>query len=188
MEALTARFVILVEGDADRVIVEAVAKELSIDLDRIGAVVVELDGAEKFKNVFPLLGPDGFGPTLLGLVDQKESGRWVGAFGGRPRDVVDKKIFISDPDLEAEYSTALGGQAAFRAILDDDFCKAEWLLASAGVGKVDDVTPQAVANYCRKNGKVEAATLIADSLTPEVAEKIGSVARLVRVLDELSKQ
>ncbi len=66
LEALTARFVILVEGDADRVIVTAVAENLGIDLDRLGAVVVELDGADKFRNVFPLLGPDGFGPTLLG--------------------------------------------------------------------------------------------------------------------------
>lgn len=80
LEALTARFVILVEGDADRVIVEAVAEVLGVDLDRVGAVVVELDGADKFKNVFPLLGPDGFGPTLLGLVDEKESGSWVNAF------------------------------------------------------------------------------------------------------------
>ena len=84
LEALTARFVVLVEGNADRIIVEAVAKELGIDLDRLGAVVVELDGADKFTNVFPLLGPDGFGPTLLGLVDEKESGKWIGAFKGKP--------------------------------------------------------------------------------------------------------
>lgn len=188
LEALTARFVVLVEGDADRVIVEAVAKQLGTDLDRIGVVVVELDGADKFKNVFPLLGPDGFGPTLLGLVDKKESGPWIHAFGGRPRDVVDKKVFISDPDLEDEYTTALGGQAAAWAILDDDFCKRSWLLKSADVDDINDVTPQAVAKYCRKNGKVEAATLIAEFIEPDVADKIGSVSRLVRKLNELSGQ
>lgn len=59
LEASTARFVALVEGDADRVIGESVAVNLGIDLDRLGAVVVELDGADKFRNVFPLLGPDG---------------------------------------------------------------------------------------------------------------------------------
>ena len=188
LEALTARFVVLVEGSADRVIVEAVSKKLGVDLDRLGAVVIELDGAEKFKNVFPLLGPDGFGPTLLGLVDEKESGAWVQAFGGRPKNVIDRKVFISKEDLEDEYTNALGGLAAARAILDGEFCRDEWLKSSAGVESFDSISPEAVAKYCRKNGKVEAATLVADVLTTEIAEKIGSVARLVRKLDELSQQ
>lgn len=188
LEALTARFVVLVEGIADRVIVESVAEHLNVDLDRLGAVVVELDGADKFKNVFPLLGPDGFGPTLFGLVDEKESGSWVHAFGGKPRDVIDKKVFISKSDLEDEYTCALGGPAAAKAIMSEGFCRTEWLLASAGGETIETISPQAVATYCRKNGKVEAATLVSEALTMETAEKIGSVTRLIRVLDELSQQ
>lgn len=188
LEALTARFVILVEGDADRVIVEAVAQKLGIDLDRLGAVVVELDGADKFKNVFPLLGPDGFGPTLLGLVDDKESGSWVHAFGGKPRNVIDKKVFISNADLEDEYSRALGGSVAARALIDGGFCREQGILQAAGVPAIDEITPEAVATFCRDKGKVEAATCIAEGLTAETAEKIGSVARLVRAVDELSGQ
>ena len=72
LEALTARFVVLVEGDADRVIVEAVAKKIGIDLDRLGAVVVELDGADKFKTSFRF-SVRRIWLTLLGLVDKKES-------------------------------------------------------------------------------------------------------------------
>ncbi|XKH52069.1 AAA family ATPase [Citricoccus nitrophenolicus] len=188
LEALTARFVVLVEGDADRVIVEAVAKKLGIDLDRLGAVVVELDGADKFKNVFPLLGPDGFGPTLLGLVDEKESGPWVNAFGGKPRFVIDKKVFISDADLEDEYARALGGPEAAKALIDGEFCREPGILQAAGVGTLEEIGPESVAKFCRDKGKVEAATCIAEALTAETAERIGSVARLVRVLDELSRQ
>lgn len=162
LEALTARFVVLVEGDADRVIVEAVAKKIGINLDRLGAVVVELDGADKFKNVFPLLGPDGFGPTLLGLVDKKESGPWLSAFGGKPRTVIDHKVFISDEDLDDECARALGGPMVARALI--------------------------AAQFCRDKGKVEAATCIAEALTEMTAGKIGSVARLLRKLDELSQQ
>lgn len=187
LEALTARFVVLVEGDADRVIVDAVAQTLGIDLDRLGAGVVELDGANKFKNVFPLLGPDGFGPTLLGLVDQKESASWVNAFQGKPNTVVDKKVFISDPDLEGEYAEALGGPASARALIKGGFCSEDGILHSAGVTAIDDISPEAVAKYCRTS-KVEAATCIAEALTAETAEKIGSVARLVKALDELSRQ
>ncbi|SEI11383.1 MULTISPECIES: ATP-binding protein [unclassified Leifsonia] len=188
LEALTARYVILVEGSADRVIVEGVARALDVDLDRIGAVVVELDGAEKFKNVFPLLGPDGFGPTLLGLVDQRESAPWVNAFGGKPRDVIDAKVFISVADLEDEYTIALGGPASAKALIDSGFCREDAILQAAGVGTVDQINPAAVAKYCRDKGKVDSATCIAEVLTVETAAKIGSVSRLMRVLDGLSKQ
>ncbi|WP_287005192.1 ATP-dependent nuclease [Gordonia sp. UBA7860] len=188
LEALTARFVILVEGDADRVIVEAVAQKLGTDLDRLGAVVVELDGADKFSNVFPLLGPDGFGPTLLGLVDEQESGKWVNAFKGKRSTVVDKKVFISDIDLEDEYTRALGGQVAAKALIDGKFCREQGLLQATGVESIERIGSEAVAKFCRDKGKVEAATCIAEALTPDAAEKIGSVSRLVRTLGELSKQ
>lgn len=188
LEALTARFVILVEGDADRVIVEAVATKLGIDLDRLGAVVIELDGADKFTNVFPLLGPRGFGPTLLGLVDKAESAKWVDAFGGNPGDVVDKMVFISDSDLEDEYTRALGGSVAAQALIDGGFCKERAILQSSGVKALEDVSEHEAAKFCRRKGKVEAATCIAEVLDTCTAEKIGSVARLVRKLDELSRQ
>lgn len=188
LEALTARFVVLVEGDADRVIVDAVASKLGVDLDRLGAVVVELDGADKFRNVFPLLGPDGFGPTLLGLVDKQESGSWVNAFPGKRNTVVDHKVFISDEDLEAECTRALGGPATARALIAGKLCREQGILQSTGFATVDEITPEAAAQFCKDKGKVEAATCISEVLTEQTAEKIGSVARLVRKLDELSRQ
>lgn len=187
LEALTARYVILVEGAADRVIVEAAARALEIDLDRLGAVVVELDGADKFRNVFPLLGPDGFGPNLLGLVDKNESPPWVGAFQGqKPRDIVDKIVFISDADLEDEYATALGGPGTARALIDGGHCHEAAIRQSAGVESIDVITPAAVAAYCRKSSnKVPAAICVGDALTRDSAEKIGSVARLLHTLEGL---
>lgn len=187
LEALTSRFVIVVEGDADRVIVEAVAKALGVDLDRLGAVVIELDGAEKFKNIFPLVGPDGFGPTLLGLVDKKENSQWVNAFGKKPATIVDKKIFISAADLEDEYTRAFGGPASVRALVDSGLYREDGILQAVGVSKLDDVTPEAVAKFCR-NKKVDAARCIAEALSKETAEKIGSVSRLLHALEELSVQ
>lgn len=187
LEALTARFVIVVEGDADRVIVEAVAKTLGIDLDRVGAVVVELDGADKFKNVFPLLGPDGFGPTLLGLVDENESGSWINAFKGKRNTIVDKKVFISEADLEDEYTRALGGPASARALIDGGFCREQGILQAASVDTVDEIGAEAVAKFCRDKGKVDAATCIVEVLTVETAGEIGSVSRLLHVLNELSR-
>lgn len=187
LEALTAQFVILVEGDADRVIVEAVAEKLGIKLDRLGAVVVELHGADKFKNVFPLLGPDGFGPTLLGLVDEKESGSWFNAFKGKKRTIVNKKIFVSEVDLEDEYSRALGGPAVARALISGGLCRERGILQSTEAKKIEEISAEAAAKFCRGR-KVEAATCVSEALTPEEAEKIDSVARLLHGLDELSQQ
>ena len=189
LEALTARFVVLVEGDADRVIVDGVSKQLGVDLDRLGAVVVELDGADKFKNVFPLLGPDGFGPTLLGLVDEKESESWVQAFGEKPKNVIDKKVFISKGDLEDEYTKALGGPVSAQALVDGGLCREEGLAQASNVESIEDISAEAVAKFCRGgNRKVEAATCISEALDAASAQRIDSVARLVRMLDELSQQ
>lgn len=187
LEALTARFVLLVEGDADRVIVEAVSEKMGVDLDRLGAVVLELDGAHKFKNVYPILGPEGFGPTLLGLVDEAEASSWIGTVGGKPTDVEDASIFISRVDLEAEYSRAFGGPELANILIDGGYCRMDAILNSAKVQSVQELTPEAVARYCRKNGKVEAAVLVAENLDANIALRIDSVAKLVRRVDELSK-
>ena len=187
LEALTARFVLLVEGDADRVIVEAVSENMGVDLDRLGAVVLELDGADKFKNVYPILGPEGFGPTLLGLVDEAEASSWLGAFGGKPTDIENLSIFISREDLEAEYSRAFGGPELAKILIDGGYCRLDAILSSAKVSSVQEITPEAVARYCRKKGKVEAAVLVAENLDANIALRINSVAKLVRRVDELSK-
>lgn len=185
LEALTARFVILVEGAADRVIVESAARAMGIDLDRLGAVVLELDGADKFKHVFHLLGPKGFGPTLLGLVDENESGSWIGAFQGKKRaEIEDKIVFISDADLEDEYAAALGGPGTAQALIDGGHCRVDAVLQSASVQSISDITPQAVAEYCRKD-KVSAAICVGDALTRVSAERIASTSRLLRTLEGL---
>ena len=175
------------KGDADRVIVEAVAEKLGIELDRLGAVVVELHGADKFKNVFPLLGPDGFGPTLLGLVDEKESGSWFNAFKGKKKTIVNNKIFVSEIDLEDEYSRALGGPAVARVLISGGLCREQGILQSTRAKTIEEISAEAAAEFCRGK-KVEAATCVSEALTPEEAEKIDSVARLLHGLDELSQQ
>ena len=121
-------------------------------------------------------------------MDKAESGKWVGAFESKPGDVVDKQVFISDIDLEDEYTRALGGPVAAQALIDGGFCRKQGILEASEVDSLDDVSEHQVAKFCRKKGKVEAATCIAEVLDARAAERIGSVARLVRKLDELSRQ
>lgn len=181
LEALTARSAIVVEGPSDRAIVEAVARAMGIDLDRLGAVVFDIDGADKFSHVYKLIGKDGFGIPVFGLVDEKERGSWLGAFGGKPKDVLGSSLWVSAPDLEAEYAEAFTGPGLAQALIDGGYCREPDILQSAGTTTLADVTAEAAAAFCRK-GKTEAATVVASQLEAATAEKIVSVAGLLHGL------
>ncbi|WP_329315686.1 AAA family ATPase [Streptomyces sp. NBC_01278] len=188
LEALTARYVIAVEGVADRIIVEAAAQALGIGLDRLGVVVFELDGADKFRHVYKMLGANGFGVHVLGLVDKAEEGIFHGAFGGRPKDLIGTKVWSSDRDLEDEYCKALTGPVAGRILIDAGVCRLEGLLQACGASAEDELTAEAVAAYCRRNGnKTDAATAVADAMTREHAEAISSVAGILTRAKELAE-
>lgn len=187
LEALTSRFTLVVEGVADRIVVEGVARATGIDLDRLGAVVLELDGADKFPNVYQLLGPKGFEVTLLGLVDEQESNRWVGTVGGKPAKVVDQRVFISRADLEGEYARALTGPGAAALLIAGGVCTESAILMSAGVSTLDEVPWEKIAEYCRKD-KVIAASAIAGALTQEQAKAIESVQRMLSKLEVLAEK
>ncbi len=181
LEALTARSAIVVEGPSDRTIVEATARAMGIELDRLGAVVFDIDGADKFSHVYKLIGKEGFGIQILGLVDEREQGSWLGAFGGKPKDVLGTSLWVSAPDLEAEYAEAFTGPGLAQALIDGGYCKEPAILQSAGATSLADVTEEAAAAFCRK-GKTEAATAVASQLDAATAEKIASVAGLLDVL------
>ena len=100
----------MVEGIADRIVLEAAAKAIGLGLDRLGIVVFEIDGADKFPNVYKLIGKDGFCLPTYGMVDENEKGKWLGAFGGKPKDVEGEHVWVCQPDLEAEYCAGIGGR------------------------------------------------------------------------------
>jgi putative ATP-dependent endonuclease of OLD family len=194
LEALTARFVIVVEGLADRLVVEAAARVLDVPLDRIGAVVLELGGSENFKSVYKLLGPAGFGVEILGLVDDAEKGPWLGAVGGKPVHVVGRTVFVSTADLEEEYCKAVDTEALGARLIASKVARDETALLSAcNVGSAQQLTAQHLATYCRSNAgsgkgsrKVPSALAVAKSLTRSEAEKIASVFDLLSVLRSLA--
>ena len=190
LEALTARFAIVVEGVADRLVVEAAASALKISLDRIGAVIFELGGAENFPAVYKLLGPKGFNVEVLGLVDDAEKGPWVGAVGGKLRNVIGRTVFVSENDLEDEYCRALGLRTMVKRLIAAGVARDERaILSSCKVANVDDLTPEGLAAYCRSSSgsgggsrKVPASLAVAKKLTKDEAEKITSVHDLLSEL------
>jgi putative ATP-dependent endonuclease of OLD family len=186
LEVLAARYAIVVEGVSDRIIIEAAARLMGISLDRVGAVVFEIDGAHKFPHVYRLIGKDGFCVKILGLVDDAEKAVWHGAIGGRATAVFGTSLWASNPDLEAEYCRALTGPGAARALIAAGFCRGEGIVSSCGAPGIDQITDDAAAVFCRKD-KIGAARAIATQLDLAAAEKIISVHGLLQKLRELGE-
>lgn len=191
LEALTARFVVLVEGVADRLIVESAASASGVELDRIGATIFELGGAENFRSVYRLLGPDGFGTTVLGLVDQAESAGWVGTVGGKPKNVVDKVVFISDADLEEEYCRGIGPAEVANRLIAAQVAPESGILSSCGAATLSEVTAEDLAKFCRSssktmNRKVPSALAVAKTMTAIDAASLTSINSLLSRLKTLS--
>lgn len=174
LEVLTSRCALIVEGLSDRIFVEAAARAMNISLSRLGAVVFELDGAEKFRHVHKLLGQDGFGIPMLGLVDDAEQGSWHVGFGGSPKKAVGKGLWVSTPDLEGEYCTGLGGPAVAQVLVEAGVCREAGVLQACKAANYADVEPEPLADFCRGN-KVTAAVAVSAALTEQTVVKVPSI-------------
>lgn len=183
LEALTARIAIVVEGISDRVLIERVALAMGIGLDRCGAVVIELDGADKFRHVHKLIGPDGFGVQVLGLVDEAEKGSWVAALGGPA--AIGTSLWACNPDLEAEYCDGLGAPFVGQTLIDAGVCREQGILQSCGAKTVADLRSEDVARFCGGH-KVQAATAVAAVITPNTAASLVTVSQLLTKFQQLA--
>lgn len=184
LEALTARHVLLVEGVADRVLVEAAARTMGLNLDRLGVSILVLDGADKFKHVNTLLGRDGFELHLLGLVDQAERGSWLSGLRVRPQELNRDTLFVADPDLEAEYARGMTAPALAEALILEGVCRPEGLLLATGAESLGEIDAEAIATFCRAR-KVPAALAAGGHLTQDQVQKMPAVGPLMRTLAAL---
>ncbi|MFE3197763.1 ATP-dependent endonuclease [Embleya sp. NPDC059237] len=185
LEALTARYVIAVEGISDRRIVQRAARVLGIDLDRIGAMVFTLDGADKFRHVYALLGKNGFGVCVLGLVDEAEKGIFCGAYGGKQSIVLGDRVWACQIDLEHEYCTALTATGMNELLVAAKVCREGALREASGVAGDDDLTIEGIARFCRNN-KTAAAEAVSASLTAEQVTRMPAVKGILEKVRELA--
>lgn len=116
LEPLTSRGVVIVEGAADRVIVEAVARCLGHDLDQLCISVATLNGAGGFKMALRLFGTAGFDVPYVGIVDVKEAVDVAKYLEIPEAEVPTAGFTICDADLEAECVRALGSEAHANAL------------------------------------------------------------------------
>lgn len=185
LEPLTASQVVLVEGAADRIILQRVAEVLDKDLDRIGASLVEMGGAGDVGYVLTLFGRKGFDVPLSVLIDFDAVSDTAKSYGVSEDALEDSAVFVCNKDLEDEYVAALGAEAVWTAIEESGlFTKNEKMNCKTS-GLNEQRTQDDVAGFCRKKSsyKVRAAIAVANILTPEDAEKMPTIGKLLRLVE-----
>lgn len=187
LEGLTARKLLFVEGAADRVIVEAIAENAGVSLDRAAVSVFSLDGADKFKKVLEIVGKGGFNLALSGLCDEDREHAWAGALGLRPKHLTANGFFVARSDLEHEYVPLIGARAVAEKLIATGIAREQGLLNASGASSLDDLTHQDVADFITKqdNRKVPAARVLAPLLTPSVIASSEPLNGLVQHIKEM---
>ncbi|MEO1057486.1 MAG: AAA family ATPase [Actinomycetota bacterium] len=178
VEPLTARFVLVVEGPSDLILVQRAAELLGVDLDRRGITVLDLGGAKMFSSAYEIFGPAGFGVQMAGMVDEDARADWAAEVGVAPAVLESQGYVVCDPDLEGEYVSSLGTATVTSMLLGSPKISKDSIKASCQVPDIAHLTPEQLAGYCRKN-KVAAALAVAAALTLAQAQTLTPIVDLL---------
>lgn len=185
LEPLTARRVIAVEGISDRIILERVSNLTSRNLDRLGISVVETDGAGDMGAIIKLFGPKGFDILMSLLIDSDAATKTADKLMVPEADLNQHSVWISNPDLEAEYVVAIGSAALWEAMQASPMFTPNELANCVRGGPSAVPRAEDLAEFCRnpKRGyKVRAAMVAAPLLDETSALGVESINGL---LDEI---
>lgn len=183
LEPLTARRVVAVEGVSDRIILERCAEAIDSNLDRLGCALVETNGCGNMDHVVKVFGPDGFDIPMSLLIDKDDAAKRAAKFGIHVDDLHLRSTWVSDPDLEAEYVSALGADAVWAAIERSKLFSANERANCKTSGPGGTRTINDVAAFCRAH-KVNAALAAASLIGADEAQAVASISKL---LDEIKR-
>jgi putative ATP-dependent endonuclease of OLD family len=181
LEPLTCRGAILVEGVADRVIIESVAAAMSLDLDRLGVVVAAVNGAGGFKMSLRLFGSTGFGVPLVGLVDMKEAADVAGYLNIPVIDLPAAGFVVCDPDLEAECVKGLGAAEHARLLCASGMITKSRICKANGVTALTNLVEGPYAEWCRSS-KTEIAVALGSVLGAAEVTNLATLSSVVSLI------
>jgi hypothetical protein len=173
-DVTTLRAVVLVEGNSDRVALEALAKRRGRDLASEGIEIVPMGGITNTRAFASRYGPHGLGLPLAGLYDAAEEGKvrhGLAAAGLAPALQPDGLpglgFYKCSADLEDELIRAVGVQAVEAVI--DAAGETRSLRLLAGMPAQRDWTREAVLRRflgVRSGRKARYAALLVEALEP----------------------
>lgn len=178
LEPLTARRVVAVEGISDRIILERVADVTGRNLDRLGVSVLETGGAGNMGAINKLFGKAGFDVPISMLVDA--AANTANALSVAMADLNQHSVWVSVPDLEAEYVAALGGDVVWGALSSSSLFSPNERSICETTGSGGTRTDDDVAAFCRRNRyKVRAAMVVSPLLIAATASSLTSISKLL---------
>ena len=182
LEPLTARRVVAVEGVSDRIVLNKAAELTGRDLDRLGVSVIETDGAGDMGAIYQLFGEEGFKVPMSMLVDRDAAKSTADKVGVAEADLNAHSVWISEKDLEEEYTGAIGAERLWEALeASGQFTRNELANCSTS-GPAGTRTAEDVADFCRrkKGGyKVRAAIVVAQVLDESMVRSVTSIDDLL---------
>jgi putative ATP-dependent endonuclease of OLD family len=185
LEPLTAKWVLLVEGPADRVIVEAACQAKDFNIDSAGVSVVELNGAGGIVQAHRLFGPAGFNIGMAGLVDEDKEENWAKAFGVSKAELPACNVFIARADLEDEYVSAMTVRELLDALCGSGIFTERYILTQCGVPDVGSLTRAHLRAFCgHRPRKVNCAIAIAPTITGRHVDAMNGVSDAVAFLSK----
>lgn len=181
LEPLTAGRVVAVEGISDRIILERAADLTGRELDRLGVSLVETGGSGDMGAIIKLFGPAGFDVAMSMLIDADAATETAKKLVIPEADLAKHSTWVSSPDLESEYVSALGAADVWTAIDSSGLFSANELANCATSGPGGIRTPGDVAAFCRFGSKykVKAAMAVAPLLDDASARRITSIENLL---------
>lgn len=182
VELLTAKQIIAVEGPSDRMVLEEAAEKMGRHLERDGIEILEAGGCTEMQHVLDIFGENGFGLKVNILIDE-DDGRNLEKLANRLEVTVDnlaeKSVFVSRKDLEDEYVSAIGADRLWSAMSDSSLFTRNMLSNCKIASGASVPNEQDLAEYCRSN-KIISAVVACGTFDKETAEKVSSVAEVLR--------
>lgn len=180
LEPLTSRQVVLVEGISDRIVMQRAAELLDRDPDRYGVSIVETDGGNEIPNARKIFGPEGFDVDLLMLIDEDAKDKVADKLSVPADELEENSVIISVPDLEGEYTAAIGAGALWQRLVASGEFSPNQLSNCSASGDSNERTDADVAAFCRRSkNKVQASLVVASTMTESEAQKCSSLKKLI---------
>lgn len=183
IELLTAKHIIAVEGQSDRMVLEKVSELIGYRLERDGWEILETGGCGEMPHVSKIFGLDGFRVCVSILIDQDAEEKTANALGVTKGNLVSKSVYVSRADLEDEYVRAIGADKLWNALSKSSLFTTN-ILSNCNIANGATIPSETeLAAFCRiKKYKVSSAVVACNLLDSVSAKKVSSI---IEVLDDV---
>jgi putative ATP-dependent endonuclease of OLD family len=165
VEPLTAQVVLLVEGDSDRMVVEAVERVCDLGFAQADVAIFQLDGSGEFSAAWNFFGPPGLGMTVRAICDEDARNDWANVLGVEPVDIAASGVLVLNPDMEAFYVDALGPGRIVELVQAAGLLSETKFCARTGKNSWTELDRDDVVTAAGKRNKTPTAASIATGLT-----------------------